>query len=49
MVTNAKSNLASQFNVKVDNIKNINQNSTQSSYGTLKGVYHWFKSMIGMG
>ncbi|UTB32951.1 MAG: hypothetical protein NKF70_01355 [Methanobacterium sp. ERen5] len=49
MVTNSKSNLASQFNVKVDNIKNINQNSTQSSDGTLKGVYHWFKSMIGMG
>jgi hypothetical protein len=49
MVTTAKSNLASQFNVKADNIKNINQNSTQGSEGTLKGVYHWFKSMIGMG
>lgn len=49
MVTNAKSSLASQFNVKVDNIKNINQSSTQNSNGTLKGVYHWFKSLIGMG
>jgi hypothetical protein len=49
MVNTAKSNLASQFNVKADNIKNINQNSTQGSEGTLKGVYHWFKSMIGMG
>ncbi|MTK63295.1 MAG: hypothetical protein F8N15_01865 [Methanobacterium sp.] len=49
MVNTAKSNLASQFNVKVDNIKNINQNSTQNSEGTIKGVYHWFKSMIGMG
>lgn len=49
MVNTAKSNLAAQFNVKVDNIKNINQNSTQNSEGTIKGVYHWFKSMIGMG
>ncbi len=49
MVNTAKSDLASQFNVKADNIKNIDQNSTQSSEGTLKGVYHWFKSMIGMG
>ena len=49
MISNAKSSLASQFNVKVDNIKNINQSSTQSSDGTLKGAYHWFKSMIGMG
>jgi hypothetical protein len=48
MISTAKSSLASQFNVKVDNIKNINQNSTQSSDG-IKGVYHWFKSMIGMG
>lgn len=49
MVSNAKSALASQFNVKVDNIKNINQSSAQGSDGTLKGVYHWFKSMLGMG
>lgn len=48
MVADAKSNLASEFNVKVDNIKNINQNTTQNSDGSLKGVYHWFKSMVGI-
>ena len=49
MVSTAKSNLAAQFNVKVDSIKNINQTSSQGPVGAIKGVYHWFKSMIGMG
>ncbi len=49
IVSDAKAALASQFNVKVDNINSINQNSTSSSGGTLHGIYSWFKSLIGMG
>lgn len=49
IVSDAKAALASKFNVKVDNIKSINQNSTSSSGGTLHGIYSWMKSLIGMG
>jgi len=49
IVSDAKTALASKFNVKVDNIKSINQSSTSSSDGTLHGIYSGIKSLIGMG
>jgi hypothetical protein len=48
IVANAKSELATKFNVQVDNIKNINQNQTSSSGDPLNGFFNWIKSATGI-
>lgn len=49
IVSDAKTALALKFNVNVDDIKSINQNSTSNSGGTINGIYSWFKSITGIG
>jgi hypothetical protein len=48
IVSDAKSALASKFNIKVDDIKNINQNGTSSSGGIIDGFMNWLKSATGI-
>jgi hypothetical protein len=48
IVSEAKSALAAEFNVSVDDIKNINQNQTSSSGDPINGFLNWFKSTTGI-
>jgi hypothetical protein len=48
IVTDAKAALAVEFNVKVDNIKSINQNQTSNSSDLVNGFMNWFKSTTGI-
>jgi len=48
IVTDAKAALAAEFNVKVDNIKSINQSQTSNSGDLINGIMNWFKSTTGI-
>lgn len=43
MVSDAKNEIASRFNIKVDSIGTFNQNATKSSGGIVNGLLSWLK------
>lgn len=48
IVSDAKTAISTRFNVKVDDIKNLNQNGTSNSSGVLDGFSTWLKNTTGI-